>query len=69
MLQNIHDNARSALIRIEYGSLTKVLDWCNTYCTGEWSFVDTSIDSDTRDYWLFVFHSEQDFLMFHLRWM
>lgn len=68
MSQNTQDDVCSVLINIEYGSLTQYIDWCNKNCTGEWSFVDTSIDCDTRDYWLFVFHSEQDFLMFNLRW-
>jgi hypothetical protein len=69
MLQNIQENDCSVVIYIEYGSLTNVLDWCRTHCTDEWSFVDTSICSDTRDYWRFTFQSEQDFVMFHLKWM
>lgn len=69
MLLDIKSSIHSITISVEYGSLTQILDWCNKNCTGEWSFIDSpDLYSDFINIWCFVFKSEQDFVMFSLKW-
>ena len=72
MLQNI--NEYRVTLKIKHGLLTQVLDWCNKNCTGDWSFMDSPDlysdynHSDFVNNWCFIFKSNQDFVMFTLKW-
>lgn len=68
MLLDIKSSIHSVTISVEHGSLTQILDWCNKNCTSDWSFMDTSNYNDVGNSWCFIFHNEQDFVMFSLRW-
>lgn len=56
--------AFSCKIRIPYGELKDVLEWCDRNCTGEFKY---SEDPHTDSYsynWIFFFEHERDYLAF-----
>ena len=58
-----------AKIKVEYGELHYVMEWCREHCNGAWHITDVSFDmvKNTSNY-EFIFNDEQDIIMFELRW-
>lgn len=56
-------------IKIEYGCLRHVMEWCRQNCSNDWHISDVAFDMD-RNYssYEFIFNDEQDVIMFELRW-
>jgi hypothetical protein len=57
-------------IIIAHGELKAIMEWCEENCCAEWQFM---VDRNHyRSYWfeyLFLFDSEQDAVLFTLRWL
>ena len=65
-------NAHRANVSLPYGELKNIVAWCETNCTGDWRFIEsTTKDGDTiydRDdqYFDFLFESDRDYTAFIL---
>ena len=57
----------SAEIRVKFGELQTVMDWCDENCVGPWWFQDPDWSSDYAE-WKFSFGNERDCLLFVLKW-
>jgi len=54
-----------------YGTLSRLLAWCQSQCTGEWRWeVDTEASTAVTGAWVYTFHfkDERDQLAFLLTW-
>jgi hypothetical protein len=52
-----------------FGMLEQVLDWCKSELIGEWRWSLVEVSSDKRPgRYIFYFDSEQDYLVFLLKW-
>lgn len=59
----------SADVRIKFGELQTVMDWCDKNCAGVWWFQDPEWASGSQDaQWRFSFDNERDCLLFVLKW-
>jgi hypothetical protein len=57
-------------IIIAHGELQEVMDWCEQNCCAEWQFmVDRNHYREKWFEYLFLFDSEQDAVLFTLRWL
>ena len=56
-------------IKIDYGELRYVMEWCRQNCNHDWHISDVAFDmvSNISNY-EFTFNDEQDVIMFELRW-
>jgi len=56
--------AHKTSIKVQYGDLADVVDWCKRNCKNEWKFME-----DMNDQWngyVFFFESYRDFVAFTL---
>lgn len=70
MLQDIKTKYNVTL-DVEYGSLSKIINWCDKNCIDEWSFNDQEFyprSTIVENFWNFKFKNEQDCIMFSLKW-
>lgn len=58
--------AHKARIRVPYGELSEVVDWCQRNCSGDWRFTEGTETLYQGDY-VFLFESERDYVAF-LMW-
>lgn len=65
---NIRNSVYSITINVKHGSLNEILNWCNKNCGGDWSFMDTTTYEEMINSWCFIFHDEQDYMLFNLKW-
>ena len=60
-------NELKANICLQFGELDNVMSWCRENCNGKW-MITTIGDSSGVDEYEFHFDSEDDLLIFRLRW-
>lgn len=67
-MNNTLDN--SVEVKIKYGHLKQVIDWCQINCQGDYRFYQSDHqDTSSADYiYGFLFDNETDQLKFILRW-
>ena len=60
MSQNIQNKVS---VRLQYGELTPMIDWCKRNCVGNWYFQEDPSDIMYRS-WTFLFENERDYVAF-----
>jgi hypothetical protein len=50
-------------IKLPYGELRLVVEWCDRNCINEWRYMEDP-DGDMYSSWVFFFESERDYMAF-----
>ena len=53
-------------IKIGYGQLSPIIDWCQRNCTSDWGYDCQTLAGRDAGYYEFYFESESDYLNFIL---
>lgn len=63
-------NTNSVTVKLEYGKLDEVFQWCNSHCNGDWNIEKiTEYAGYHPGTYEFIFDLESDAVMFSLKWL
>jgi len=78
VLKNTYE-IHKAIILVDFGNLSEIMDWCRQNCAGNWHICDyniegfdvsekiTNLQDQWRNWYTFEFDDERDFITFNLR--
>lgn len=50
-------------IKLNYGELNQILDWCEKNCVGNYKYMEDP-NGSMYDSWVFLFENERDYVAF-----